>query len=163
MMKEFSNCWGAIKEGYSQQLMDIESEIMSSDNTPSRSKMITQFLLQISLMKQSLSGEKRAVILKNQQSQWDILRKQTGYSKSEFKERISLLNKIHLVKEFSRNTVELREEIDGLEAQFRLGIIQQNLVALHSKQLEPNGSTIGRQFKLLLNMGESLTLKLSGV
>lgn len=123
MMKEFNSFWLSIKEGYSQKLIDIESEIMSSDNTPSRNKMATQFLHQIALIKESLVSEKRSVILKNQMDSWDILRKQTGYSKSEFKERINVLNKIHLIREFSKNTNMLRDEIDGLESLFRLSIL----------------------------------------
>lgn len=89
--------------------MDIESELMASEGTPSRNKMITQFLAQITQIKDSLVSEKRTQILKNQMDQWEILRKQTGYSKSEFKERINILNKIHLVREFSKNTNTLRD------------------------------------------------------
>jgi hypothetical protein len=43
------------------------------------------------------------------------LRKTSHYMKSEYRERIAILNQIHLVKEFISNQNTIRDQIDSLE------------------------------------------------
>ena len=161
LLTELENTWQDIGEGFSQEVLMAESSMMASNTHFSRNQSLSTLLTQLNLIKGELKNEKREIILLHQDDQYEILRTKANYLKSELKERISILNSLHLINLFIKNQFKIRENLDSLKMDLKLYIAQKNQHLHHSKHLEFSSLQYNKMVRFIFDVKDKLTTKLS--
>lgn len=159
-LNEILKIWAEIDEGFSQDLLKSQSTRMVS-NIDSRQKMFGNALSNLLLIKSSLQNEKRKIILTSQDDQWEILRSKSSYLKSEFRERVEILNSIHLVNLFLTNQIEIRKLLDSLSLTLEIHLHQKNNHKVKTTHFNCDSQEKIEIIKEIFKVGDNLTTKLS--
>lgn len=159
-INEILRQWAEVNEGFSQEVLSMNSGRMVNSND-TRQSMFSRALTQLQDIKTEIQTEKRSTILTSQDDPWEILRSKSSYLKSEFKERIEILNSIHLVDLFVTNQIKIRELFDSLSPIFEIFIHQKNNFLVKNNQFGCGSKEKMQIVESIFDMDGKLTTKLS--
>jgi len=164
MLDDIFKEWSNIGEGFSQWIINQESELMVNE-VVTRESYISNVSSGILHIHAALQSEKKNKILKARFDYWETIRNKSSYGKAEFEDKIRNINMLFVSSFFLEKQIDIRKTLDSFEFLGRLDFAQQDCYKVNSRQgLQKNLNNRHQAFislKEILSSGDRLTIKLS--